>query len=108
MPKKRRLTAKQRKIAREWLALQQMTTTERMKHEGRQPLKSGLRGGRTRESDIVHETPVCWVKRDRGSYTVFRTGVTHSTSDSAYRKNADGLSIAVARCKYLEKRKGSK
>jgi hypothetical protein len=65
--------------------------------------KSGLRGP-TRESDIVFETPVCWVKRDRKSYTVFRIGVTHSTSDSAYKKNADGLSIAVSRCNYLTKR----
>ena len=39
--------------------------------------KSGLRGP-ARESDIVYETPVCWVK--------------------------DGLSIAVARCNYLTKR----
>ena len=65
--------------------------------------KGGLRGP-TRESDIVFETPVCWVKRDRKSYTVFRIGVTHSTSDSAYKKNADGLSIAVSRCNYLTKR----
>lgn len=57
-----------------------------------------------RESDIVHETPVCWVRRDRKSYTVFRTSVTHSTSDSAYPKTADGLSIAIARCNYLTKR----
>lgn len=58
----------------------------------------------TRESDIVHETPVCWVRRDRNSYTVFRIGVTHSTSDSSYKKNADGLSIAISRCNYLTKR----
>jgi hypothetical protein len=65
--------------------------------------KSGLRGP-TRESDIVYETGACWVKRDRNSYTVFRIGVTHSTSDSAYKKNADGLSIAKSRCDYLTKR----
>jgi hypothetical protein len=58
----------------------------------------------TRESDIVHETPVCWVKRDRKAYTVYRIGVTYITSDSAYAKSADGLSIAVARCNYLTKR----
>ena len=67
--------------------------------------KSGLRGAR--ESDIVFETPVCWVKRDRKSYTVFRTGTIVSTSDSAYKKSADGLSIAVARCNYLTKRAAS-
>jgi len=61
--------------------------------------------GRTRESDIVYENAACWVRRDRSAYTVFKIGLTHSESDSAYKKNADGLSIAVARCKYLEKRK---
>lgn len=58
----------------------------------------------TRESDIVYENSACWVRRDRKSYTVFRTGVTHSVSDSAYKKTADGLSIAIARCNYLAKR----
>lgn len=60
--------------------------------------------GSTRESDIIFETGTCWVKRDHNAYTVYRTGITHSTSDSAYKKNADGLSIAIARCKYLAKR----
>lgn len=64
--------------------------------------KNSLRG--TRESDIVYENKTCWVRRDRNAYTVLRTGFTHSTSDSAYKKNADGLSIAVARCNYLAKR----
>ncbi len=63
--------------------------------------------GTTRESDIVYETTVCWVRRDRKAYTVFRTGVVASTSDSAYAKNADGLSIAKARCDYLAKRAAS-
>lgn len=62
--------------------------------------KSALRGP-TRESDIVYETRTCWVKRDRNAYTVFRIGVTHSTSDSAYKKNADGLAMAKSRCAYL-------
>jgi hypothetical protein len=61
--------------------------------------------GRTREADIMFETPVCWVRRGRSDYTVFRTGGTHSTSDSSYHKTPDGLSIAIARCKYLAKRK---
>jgi hypothetical protein len=59
--------------------------------------------GRTRESDIVYENTACWVRRDRSAYTVFRIGLTHSTSDSAYKKTTDGLSIAVARCKYLNR-----
>jgi len=61
-----------------------------------------LRG--TRESAIVFETPVCWVRQDSKAYTVFRTGTVASASDSAYKKNADGLSLAKARCTYLTKR----
>ncbi len=64
--------------------------------------KQGLRGAR--ESAIVYETPVCWVRQDQKAYTVFRTGAVVSTSDSAYKKNPDGLSIAKARCDYLTKR----
>lgn len=54
-----------------------------------------------RESDIMHEVGNYWVARERGSYTVYKIGVTHSTSDSAYAKSDDGLSIAIARCNYL-------
>lgn len=64
--------------------------------------KSNL--GRTREADIVYESSACWVHKDKSAYKVYRVGITHSTSDSAYKKNADGLSIAIARCKYIEKR----
>lgn len=54
-----------------------------------------------RESDIMHENGAYWVGRTKSGYVVFRSGVTHSTSDSAYELNADGLSIAIARCDYL-------
>ena len=58
-----------------------------------------------RESDIMHETPCgkFWVGRDKAqeAYIVFRVGVTHSTSDSGYHLNDDGLSIAIARADYL-------
>lgn len=57
-----------------------------------------------RESDIVYEGRSAWVCRGRSAYTVFRTGPTHSTSDSSYPLNADGLSIAVARARYLDGR----
>jgi hypothetical protein len=62
-------------------------------------------GATTRESDIVYENDACWVRKDRKSYTVFKIGLTHSTSDSSYRKNPDGLSIAKARCDYLARKK---
>lgn len=57
----------------------------------------------TRESDIVHENGRYWVLRDRrrSAYTVYCTGVTHSTADSSYQLDADGLSIAVTRCNWL-------
>ena len=57
-----------------------------------------------RESDIMHGSGIYWVCRERGAYTVYKTGVTHSKPDSSYAKNPDGLSIAIARCYYLAKR----
>lgn len=54
-----------------------------------------------RESDIMHENGPYWVGRTTGSYTVYRSGVTHSTPDSSYAKTPDGLSIAIARADYL-------
>lgn len=59
----------------------------------------------TRESDIMHEAGAYWVCRDRTSYTVYRVTLTHSVADSAYEKTPDGLSIAIARCNYLAKRR---
>lgn len=62
-----------------------------------------------RESDIAYEAPNgrAWVlkdtKRKPRSYTVMIVGVTHSTSDSAYSFDEDGLSIAKARADYLDK-----
>ncbi len=56
------------------------------------------------ERDIMHETGNYWVARDANAYTVFKAGATHSTSDSAYAKTPDGLSIAIARADYLAKR----
>lgn len=56
-----------------------------------------------RPSDIVYEAGSAWVARMPDSYTVFSTGTTHSTSDSAYPRDADGLSIAKARADYLSR-----
>ena len=61
-----------------------------------------------RESDIMHEVGDYWVARQQGTYVVYKIGVTHSTSDSAYAKTPDGLSIAIARCDYLAGRASSK
>ena len=54
-------------------------------------------------TDIVYETTKAWVHRNvKGNcYTVFRIGVTHSTSDSAYELTNDGLTLAIARARYL-------
>lgn len=54
-----------------------------------------------RESEIVYEGRFAWVCRERDRYTVYRIGATHSVSDSAYPKTDDGLTIALARAKYL-------
>ena len=61
-----------------------------------------------RESDIMHEVGDYWVARQKGTYVVYKVGGTHSISDSAYAKTADGLSIAIARCDYLAGRASSK
>ncbi len=58
-----------------------------------------------KESDIVHENGAHWVLRDTRHkppvYAVMVSGVTNSTSDSAYPLTEDGLSIAKARADYL-------
>lgn len=61
-----------------------------------------------RESDIMHEKGSYWVGRQSNAYTVYKNGLTHSTSDSSYKKDPDGLSIAIARCNYLAKREEEK
>ena len=56
-----------------------------------------------KESDIIHEAGRYWVCKVQNTYTVYRSGITHSTSDSSYRQDPDGLSIAVARANYLHR-----
>lgn len=60
------------------------------------------------EEDIVHENGNFWVAREADNkppaYIVYKAGPTHSTPDGGYPLNADGLSIAIARCDYLAKR----
>lgn len=62
-----------------------------------------------KESDIAYEAPngKAWVYCDkrRSCYTVMITGVTHSTSDSSYPLNDDGLSIAKAYADYRDRNK---
>lgn len=57
-----------------------------------------------RETDIKHEAGIYWVLSTRDAYTVFKTGLTYSVSDSAYAHTPDGLSIAISRCNYLAKK----
>lgn len=57
-----------------------------------------------KENQIKHENGNFWVLEERKTFTVFRNGFTHATSDSAY----DDLSLAVARCNYLAKREHAK
>ena len=58
-----------------------------------------------RESEIIFETKFVWVHQDkqRNAYVVYRSGLTHSISDSAYLMTEDGKSIAIARAQYLSK-----
>lgn len=59
-----------------------------------------------KESAIAYENGNAWVYVDhkQGAYIVYVAGLTHSTSDSAYPLNADGLSIAKARADYIARR----
>lgn len=56
------------------------------------------------EQDIMYEVGNYWIGRQRNSYTVYRTGITSSVSDSHYARTDDGLSIAMARVNYLSGR----
>jgi len=56
------------------------------------------------EAQIVYVNGDYWVCDQRDSYVVYKCGITHSTSDSAYHHTPDGLSIAKARCDYLANR----
>lgn len=60
-----------------------------------------------KEKDIKHENGPCWVADESDAYVVYQISLsgTHSIADSAYSHDADGLSIAKARCDYLAKRK---
>lgn len=53
-----------------------------------------------RESDIVCQFGSVWVAKTQAGYTVFVDGITHSVSDATYELSADGLSIAIASCRY--------
>lgn len=63
-----------------------------------------------KESDIVFEAGNYWVAKDtkRKLYVVYRAGITHSVEDIAMALNEDGLSLAIARAKYLAKRRNAK
>jgi hypothetical protein len=53
------------------------------------------------ENHIMYESGAYWVLKAKQAYTVLRSGLTHSKPDSSYALNPDGLSIAIARAKYL-------
>jgi hypothetical protein len=59
-----------------------------------------------RESEILHQNGPAWVRADKkiGAYVVMLDGAVCAASDSAYALDADGLSIAIARCDYLASR----
>jgi len=59
-----------------------------------------------KESDIKYQNGDYWVgKNGRRAYTVYHVEGPVSIPDSSYKFTPDGLSIAIARCKYLAKRK---
>ena len=60
-----------------------------------------------KEKNITHENGDYWVLRStkHACYFVMVSGATHSTSESSYPLDADGKSIAIARCDYLAGKK---
>lgn len=58
-----------------------------------------------REKDIRHENGNYWVAELDNTYTVFKTGITHSTSIQSFKRDSDGLSNAIGYCDYLAKRR---
>lgn len=60
------------------------------------------------EENIILENGDYWVYRENKAYVVYKTGLTHSTSDSAFALTENGKSIAIARCNYLAKRDAEK
>lgn len=54
-----------------------------------------------KESDILHESGSFFVIKDTDCYSVYRNVGCYSQFDSAYHKTQGGLSIAIARCNYL-------
>lgn len=52
---------------------------------------------------IVFEIDGFYVKTMKDGYAVFRPGATHATSTETYALTPDGLSLAVASCKYMAK-----
>lgn len=57
-----------------------------------------------KEKDIKHEAGWFWVLDTGKAYAVMVNGITHAKSESAYAHDADGLSLAIARCNYLAQR----
>jgi hypothetical protein len=57
-------------------------------------------------SEIVYDVGQYWIFDDKKNrrYTVFKSGITVSESDSSYARTDDGLSIAKARVDYLNNR----
>lgn len=53
-----------------------------------------------REKHILYEVGGFWVADQGWAYTVFRNVGSWAVSDSSYRHDADGLSLAKARCEY--------
>ena len=54
-----------------------------------------------KESDILHEVGDLFVLSTPRGYEVRRNGLGASTCDSTYPKDPGGLSLAIARAKYL-------
>ena len=60
-----------------------------------------------KEKDIKHESGNFWVGKIDNTFTVFKSGLTHSVSIQSFVQDSDGLSCAIAYCDYLSKRESN-
>ena len=58
-----------------------------------------------RARDILYETRAAWIWRDIDRYVVFVKGVSMSESCCSFPRTVDGLSLAICRVDYHNRKK---
>ena len=71
-----------------------------MKTVSTAPSPSDLMGTKMPRGTIVFEQSGFYVLDTKSRYEVYKPGLTHATSNTAFAHDAYGLSLAIAMCKY--------